>query len=74
MANETTILRIYRDKVGKFRWQLKAPNGKIIGSSTQGYASKRMCKFNYHAVHVSIRNVVQMTSCKYYKLVDDTRH
>lgn len=32
---------VYKDKAGQFRWRLRARNGKIIASSSEGYASKR---------------------------------
>jgi len=33
-------LQIYKDKRGKWRWRLTANNGKIIASSSEGYANK----------------------------------
>jgi uncharacterized protein YegP (UPF0339 family) len=32
----------YKDKSGKFRFRLKAPNGEIIATS-EGYSSKEGC-------------------------------
>ncbi|MEO7244733.1 MAG: DUF1508 domain-containing protein [Rubrivivax sp.] len=34
-------LRVYADKGGKFRWHLKAPNGKKIASSGESFATHR---------------------------------
>lgn len=39
-------VNIYQDSNNKWRWQKKAPNGEIIGASTQGYESKSYCKEN----------------------------
>jgi len=32
---------VYKDKAGKWRWRLIAPNGKIIADSGEGYSSKQ---------------------------------
>ncbi len=39
-------IRFYKDSRGKWRWQLKAANGRIIGASTQGYSCKTVAKDN----------------------------
>ncbi len=36
-------IEVFKDKRGKYRWRAKASNGKIIGTSGQGYADKRDC-------------------------------
>lgn len=36
----------YQDNRGKWRWRRTAPNGEIIGASTQGYAQIRDCERN----------------------------
>ena len=36
----------YKDPAGKWRWKRKAPNGKIVGASTEGYVNKRDCENN----------------------------
>ena len=33
-----STISLYRDAKGRYRWRLKAPNGKIIADSGQGYA------------------------------------
>lgn len=33
----------YKDNAGKWRWTRTAPNGKIVGSSSQGYTNKSDC-------------------------------
>ena len=37
---------IYRDVKNEWRWRKKAPNGKIIGASTEGYKNKADCVAN----------------------------
>ena len=36
----TAKLQIYKDKRKKWRYRLRASNGKIIASSSEGYANK----------------------------------
>ncbi|TBR37617.1 DUF1508 domain-containing protein [Marinomonas agarivorans] len=36
----------YMDKAGLWRWRRTAPNGRIVGASTQGYANKSDCEEN----------------------------
>jgi uncharacterized protein YegP (UPF0339 family) len=31
---------LFRDSAGEYRWHLKAPNGKVIADSGEGYVSK----------------------------------
>jgi uncharacterized protein YegP (UPF0339 family) len=31
---------------GEWRWNRKAPNGKIVGASTEGYRNKADCEAN----------------------------
>lgn len=33
----------YSDSQGKWRWRRIASNGRIVGSSSQGYVSKQAC-------------------------------
>ncbi len=40
------MFKIYKDKRGKFRWRVVAENGKIVGSSSQGFANRRLAKEN----------------------------
>ena len=37
---------LYQDSNNKWRWRRTAPNGEIVGASTQGYANKNDCKKN----------------------------
>jgi uncharacterized protein YegP (UPF0339 family) len=34
---------VYKDAAHKFRWRLKASNGKVIADSGQGYVNKQDC-------------------------------
>ena len=36
----------YEDKRGKIRWRVVAENGKIVGSSSQGFANKTIAEDN----------------------------
>lgn len=33
----------YKDSEGLWRWRRVAPNGKIVGASSQGYVNKNDC-------------------------------
>lgn len=35
--------KIYEDKAGKWRWQLRSINGRIVADSGQGYAKRSEC-------------------------------
>lgn len=35
---------IYKDRIGEYRWRLKAGNGNIISDSGEGYVAKSDCK------------------------------
>ena len=35
---------VYADRVGKYRWRLRAANGEIVADSGQGYQYKYECK------------------------------
>ena len=34
---------IYQDNAGEWRWRRKAPNGKTVGASSEGYHNKSDC-------------------------------
>jgi uncharacterized protein YegP (UPF0339 family) len=36
----------YKDNRGQWRWRRTAPNGKVVGASTEGYANKADCEAN----------------------------
>ncbi len=37
---------IYKDGAGEWRWRRTAPNGNIVGASTEGYKNKSDCIAN----------------------------
>ena len=37
---------VYQDKAGRWRWKRFASNGRQVGASTQGYASRASCEAN----------------------------
>lgn len=39
----------------KWRWRIKADNGRIIGASSQGYVNKQDCKENLLSVSETAR-------------------
>lgn len=38
--------QFYQDNYGDWRWQRKAPNGRIVGASTEGYRNRADCVAN----------------------------
>jgi uncharacterized protein YegP (UPF0339 family) len=40
------VWEIYKDKADEWRWKRIAPNGKIVGASTEGYVNKQDCISN----------------------------
>jgi uncharacterized protein len=46
LAKQGSDLRfeIYKDSRGGFRWRLKASNGRVIGTSGEGYKAKADCR------------------------------
>jgi uncharacterized protein YegP (UPF0339 family) len=36
----------YKDSAGYWRWRRKAPNGEIVGASTESYINKSDCEAN----------------------------
>ena len=43
-------LKVKKDGRGKWRWTLKADNGRIIGASSQGYVRRTDCLQNIYRV------------------------
>ncbi len=50
------MIEFYKDKAGKHRWRIIAENGRIIGASSQGFASKQMAQENLGLVHAGSSN------------------
>jgi uncharacterized protein YegP (UPF0339 family) len=40
MASATAIIDIYEDHEGDHRWSFRAPNGKIMADSAEGYSTR----------------------------------
>lgn len=40
------LWEIYKDNANEWRWRRTAPNGNIVGSSSQGYVNKADCIAN----------------------------
>ena len=51
-----TTLTFYKDAVGKYRWRVVADNGKIVGASSQGFASKQMAGENAELLQDALAN------------------
>ena len=49
---------VYKDKVGEYRFRLKAPNGEIIATTSEGYSSKKSCMNGIQSVK---KNVLKPT-------------
>jgi len=45
---------LYKDNQGEWRWRQTAPNGKVVGGSTQGYKNKQDCIENANRNGVKI--------------------
>jgi len=43
-------LTFYKDAAGKYRWRIVADNGKIVGSSSQGFANRSLAIDNSELV------------------------
>lgn len=48
----------YRDTAGEHRWKLVARNGKIVGSSSEGFSTRKKAKDNYDKVRSYSVNLV----------------
>ena len=49
-------LTFYKDKADKHRWRIVADNGKVVGASSQGFASKQMAGENAELVQDALAN------------------
>ena len=36
----------YKDTNGEWRWKRTAPNGRVVGTSSEGYQNREDCKAN----------------------------
>ena len=46
MAGEEDTFEFYKDAAGEWRWCRTAPNGNIVGASSEGYKNKSDCEAN----------------------------
>ena len=46
MAGEKDKWEFYTDRSGHWRWRRYAPNGVLVGASTEGYVNKADCIAN----------------------------
>jgi len=49
-------LTFYKDKRGKYRWRVVADNGKIVGASSQGFASRELVGKNADLLQDALAN------------------
>ena len=46
MAGENDRFEVYQDRKGEWRWRRTAPNGNVVGASSEGYKAKADCEKN----------------------------
>jgi len=46
MAGERDTWTIYQDNRREWRWRRTAPNGQIVGASSEGYTTRTNCVAN----------------------------
>jgi len=46
MSGENDKWEFYKDTRNEWRWRRTAPNGQIVGASTEGYSSREACVDN----------------------------
>lgn len=46
MSGEKDVWEFYKDARDKWRWRRIAPNGRIVGAASEGYANKADCLGN----------------------------
>jgi len=46
MKTDKVKVTLEKDSKGKYRWSIKAKNGRIVGASSQGYRRKNDCIYN----------------------------
>ena len=50
MSAKTATLALYRDAKGEWRWQFRAPNGRIIADGSEGYKRYQGAINGFHAL------------------------
>lgn len=46
MPTPANGFEIYKDKRGEFRWRLTAPDGRVVGRSSEGYVNRADAEAN----------------------------
>jgi len=49
-------LEIYEDSKHEWRWRLKAPNGRIVATSGEGYTRRSDCVSAQRKISVTMRD------------------
>lgn len=49
------FFEVFQDKRGEFRWRIKARNGRICGTSGEGYTRKRDA---FRAIHNTMKGLL----------------
>jgi uncharacterized protein YegP (UPF0339 family) len=62
----TPKFEIYRDSKSEFRWRLKAPNGRIIAESGEGYKRKEACED-------ALELLIYISTYNHYRIIDKTK-
>ena len=44
--NSSDNWNFYKDARGDWRWRRTAPNGQVVGASTEGYSNRSDCEAN----------------------------
>lgn len=44
------VIRIYKDRVGNWRWRITAANGEKVGASSEGFSTRRAARDNLYDV------------------------
>lgn len=48
MTDRPDKWEVYKDDVQEWRWRRTAPNGEVVGASTEGYHNRLECLENAH--------------------------
>ena len=54
MPADPENVSFYKDVKGVWRWKITAANGRLIGSSSEGYKNRKDCEWNLGLVGNSI--------------------
>jgi uncharacterized protein len=51
---KTGKFEVYKDKAGEYRFRLKAANGEVIATTSEGYRSKKSCMNGIQSVKKNV--------------------